>query len=169
MSEPSSASALAAYRLTDQFGRVHERATVAGRPALYVLATRQGTGPLAVWTRELRALATASATARDVAAGDADRADRGAAAVIPVAVIPVAVIPGVPTLLRGAVRRLLPRDRQAWVLVDFDGSLATLAEPEAPCTVTLVDPAGAVRVRAVVAGYEPEEAAALVTAAERAR
>ena len=166
MSEPSSASALAAYRLTDQFGRVHERATVAGRPALYVLATRQGTGPLAVWTRELRALATASAAARDVAAGDADR---GAAAVIPVAVIPVAVIPGVPTLLRGAVRRLLPRDPQAWVLVDFDGSLATLAEPEAPCTVTLVDPAGAVRVRAVVAGYEPEEAAALVTAAERAR
>jgi hypothetical protein len=156
MPEPSSTPVCTAYRVTDQFGRVHERAAVAGRPALYVVATRQGAGLLAEWTRGLRALATAPAT------------DGDAAAASPVAVIPVVTIPGVPTFLQGAVRRLLPREPEAWVLVDFDGAFAGLAASEASCTVTLVDGSGGVRTRAVVAHYEPETAAALLAAATRA-
>lgn len=156
MAEQSSASAVAAYRLTDQFGRVHDRAAVVGRPALYVVATRQGTGLLAEWTRGLRTLAMAPETG-GAAVEDASHGS--------VAVIPVVAIAGVPPFLRGAVCRLLPRDPEAWALVDFEGTLAMLAEPEAPCTVTVVDAAGAVRARTVVAPFRPEDAAALLAVA----
>jgi hypothetical protein len=136
-----------AYRIADQFGRTHDRAETAGRPVLFVVADRQGTDALAAWAGGLRALVEGQA-----AGGPASR----------IAVVPVVQIPGVPSPFRGAVRRLLPRDPSAWTLVDFDGALAALAEPDAHCTVALVDAAGALLARVGVAAYEADQAADLV-------
>jgi hypothetical protein len=72
---------------------------------LYVRAERAGATALAAWTRALR-----MALAPRPAGGD-------------VAVVPVVALPGIPRPFRAAVCRLLPRDPEAWALLDWDRAL----------------------------------------------
>jgi hypothetical protein len=149
---------LGGYRLADQFGRPHARADVAGRPALYVVAERGGSVALARWTVALRA--AAGGAAREAGAPDSARA------VLPdVAVVPAVTVSGVPRPFRGAVRRLLPRDRNAWTLIDWDGTLGAVRVAGAACAVSVVAPDGRVVRRTSVALPTASEVAGLVAAA----
>jgi hypothetical protein len=143
---------LGSYRIADQFDRVHDREEVAAGPALYVVADRHGTTALAEWTRGLRTVGAPAGM-------------EGAPAGASVAVVPVVSLPGIPRLLRGAIRRMLPRAPEAWVLVDFDGVFEHLVTGGASCTVAVVAPSGEVVARSAVGEFRAGEAASLVAQA----
>ena len=136
---------LGAYALADQFDREHARADVADRTALYVVAERAGAAALEQW-----------ATALQGTVGGLQP---------PLAVVPVVRLPGVPRLVRGAVRRLLPRDPTAWALLDWDDALAVLHAPDADCTVSVVAPDGRVVGREAVGPPDVDAVTSLVALA----
>jgi hypothetical protein len=143
---------LDAYALEDQFGRARTRADVADRVALYVVAERGGAVALQQWTTALHVALHAAA------AGAAPSA----------VVVPVVRVPGVPRLVRGAVRRLLPRDPDAWALLDWDDALGVLVEHDAECTVSVVASDGRVVHREAVRLPDEASVARLVGAASDA-
>lgn len=149
---------LADYRLRDQFGREHRRAGDARTPTLYVIARRDGAGTLADWARALRAALGAVP----------DGVARGGSASEVAAVAPVVQLPGVPGVLRGAVRRLLPHDRTAWALLDWEEALAGLRAPGARCTVALVARDGRVLTRTAVGAVDEALVRELVARARAA-
>lgn len=91
------------FALTDQFGREVRRETYAGTPLIVVVGNRQGAKGVALWTSALRDVVGAAPTPQVLATAD---------------------LGNVPRLLRGAVRRLLPRDPAHWCAIDWKGDLA---------------------------------------------
>jgi hypothetical protein len=140
--------ALPDYQLHDQFGQARTRRDVAGGAALYVRAERAGATALAAWTRALRMALGAPA------GGD-------------VAVVPVVALPGIPRPFRAAVCRLLPRDPEAWALLDWDRALDALGAGGATCSVALVAPDGRV-VSCAAAGDPTADAVTRLVAEARA-
>jgi hypothetical protein len=127
------------FRLSDQFGRVHDAAAYRGRPLLLVGAGRGGRAAATAWVEALRGLQ-----------GD----PAGAAPAL--SVVAVADLRGVPRLLRRVVRGRFPDDRGQAVLLDWDGTLARRYQFAGDsCTILLVGPAGrahAQTTRTAVAG-----------------
>ena len=136
---------LATYELADQFGHEHTRDDVGGHMAVYVVAERAGATALEQWTTALHA-ATAGAQPA-------------------LGIVPVVRIPGVPRLVRGAVRRLLPSDPDAWTLLDWDDVLSVLVVPNAECTVSVVAPDGRIVRREAVGLPDAESVARLLQVA----
>ena len=136
------------YALADQFDREHVRADVAGRTAIYVVAERAGAAALEQWTTALH--------------------ETVAALQPTLAIVPAVRLPGVPRLVRGAVRRLLPRDPNAWTLLDWDDALAVLHVPDAECSVSVVVPDGRVVARQAVGLPDVDAIARLVGVAMEA-
>lgn len=89
------------FRLADQFGREVDEATYAGVPVVLVVGDREGAPGVALWTAALRAVIGHDRTG----------------------VLPIADLRGVPRILRGMVRRLLPADADHWCAIDWDGLL----------------------------------------------
>ncbi len=133
---------LGAYALADQFDREHAREDVADGAALYVVAERGGAVALERWATALHATVAGLQP--------------------PLAVVPAVRLPGVPRLVRGAVRLLLPRDPNAWALLDWDDALAVLHVPGADCTVSVVAPDGRVVAREAVGLPDADSVARLV-------
>ena len=136
---------LAAYGLADQFGQEHTRDDVRGHTALYVVAEPRGAAALEQWTTALHAAAAGALPA--------------------LAIIPVVRIPGVPRLVRGAVRRLLPSDPGAWTLLDWDDVLILLVVPGAECTVSVVASDGRIVRREAVGPPDAKSVARLLQVA----
>jgi hypothetical protein len=123
-SVPAADSAVG-FRLSDQFGRVHEAAAYRGRPMILVGAGRAGRAAGTAWVETLRGL----------------QPDSAAATAIPV--VAVADLRGVPRLLRRFVRGRFPDDRREAVLLDWDGTLARRLGFDAErCTIVIVGPDG---------------------------
>jgi hypothetical protein len=116
---------IVAFRLSDQFGRVHDAAEYRGRTLLLVGAGRGGREAGTAWVEHLRAV-------QDGVDG---------APVLPV--VAVADLRGVPRLLRRLVRSRFPSDPQRAVLLDWDGALARRLgfDPER-CTLLVIGPTG---------------------------
>ena len=129
-SPPATVVALAAdsvvgFRLSDQFGRVHDAAEYRGRAMILVGAGRGGRSVGTAWVETLRGLQTDSAAAAAVA------------------VVAVADLRGVPRLLRRVARGRFPADRRRAVLLDWDGALARRLGFDAErCAIVLVGPDG---------------------------
>jgi hypothetical protein len=141
------ADSLVDFRLTDQFGKVHETATYRGRPLLLVGAGRAGRAAGTAWVGTLRGL-------------QGDSADVGAA---PIPVVAVADLRGVPRLLRRMVRGRFPDDRRQAVLLDWDGTLARgLGLDPERCTILLVGPQGDVQARATALAVDSAAARTLL-------
>lgn len=134
------------FRLTDQFGTVHQAATYRGRPLLLVGAGRPGRAAGTAWVGALRGLQGDSA---DASAG--------------IPVVAVADLRGVPRLLRRMVRGRFPDDRRQSVLLDWDGALARgLAFDPERCTILLVGPLGDVQARTTVLAVDSAAARTLL-------
>ena len=135
---PEPARTLIAYRLEDQFRRVHVRAEQLHRPMLVVAGDRHGSafGERSVWAF-VHAL---------------ERIDSSR-----VQVVGVADLRGVPRLLRGLVRSKFARSTHEPVLLDWDGVFATAyALPAELCTMMLVDTTGTIVGR--LSGTVPDSA-----------
>jgi hypothetical protein len=123
-SAPAADSALG-FRLSDQFGRVHDAAEYRGRAMILVGAGRGGRAAGTAWVEALRGL----------------QADSAEAATIPV--VAVADLRGVPRLLRRLARGRFPDDPRQAVLLDWNGTLARRLGFDAErCTIVLVGPEG---------------------------
>jgi hypothetical protein len=133
---------LEGYALLDQFDREHVRDDLADRTTLYVLAERAGAVALEQWATALHETVAGLRPA--------------------LAVVPAMRLPGVPRLVRGAVRLLLPRDPNAWALLDWDDALAVLHVRGADCTVSVVAPDGRVVAREAVGLPDVDSVARLV-------
>ena len=121
----SGADSVIGFRLSDQFGRVHDAAEYRGRALLLVGAGRGGRASGTAWVETLRRL----------------QEDSGGAVALPV--VAVADLRGVPRLLRRMVRGRFPDDRRQAVLLDWDGSLARRFGFDAErCTIVLIGPTG---------------------------
>ena len=90
------------FQLFDQFGRELDHGTYDGVPLVLVVGDRQGAPGVALWTAALRA----------VIGSDDDTS-----------VLPIADLRGVPRVLRGMVKRLLPTDPDHWCAIDWEGQL----------------------------------------------
>ena len=90
------------FALADQFGRKVDTTTYDGVPLIVVVGNREGATGVALWTAALRAVIGEE--------GDTH-------------VLPVAELGGVPRMLRRMVSRLLPRDREQWCALDWDGQI----------------------------------------------
>jgi hypothetical protein len=93
---------LPAVTLRDQFDVLTVLPPQPGRPVVVLASARAGKDAAARWQRRLQ--------------------DVGATA--GVQVVSVADLAGVPRLLRGMIRRVLPSDTAARVLLDWEGALA---------------------------------------------
>lgn len=134
-----------AFRLSDQFGRVHEAAGYRGRPFIVVGAGRGGRADGTAWVQALRGL----------------QGEGEALAAVPI--VAVADLRGVPRLLRRVVRSQFPDDRRQPVLLDWDGALARrLAFDPASCTIALVDGGGRTIARTQVAAVDTAAARELL-------
>ena len=143
-----------AFRLSDQFGRVHEAAGYRGRPFIVVGAGRGGRADGTAWVQALRGLqCPGEALAAVPIVAVADRRHAGQT-----------VHPrGVPRLLRRVVRSQFPDDRRQPVLLDWDGALARrLAFDPASCTIALVDGGGRTIARTQVAAVDTAAARELL-------
>ena len=135
------------FRLTDQFGTVHEAARYRGRPLLLVGAGRAGRAAGTAWVGTLRELQGDSADARGGA----------------IPVVAVADLRGVPRLLRRMVRGRFPDDRRQAVLLDWDGTLARgLGLDAERCTILLVGPQGVVQARTTALAVDSAAARTLL-------
>lgn len=125
------------FRLSDQFGRVHDASTYRGRALVVVGAGRAGRADGTAWVESLRAL-------------QADTAEAGAHPVVA-----VADLRGVPRLLRRVVRGRFPDERSRAVLLDWDGSVARRHGFDSErCTILVVGPTGRVHVQTTTAAVD---------------
>jgi hypothetical protein len=133
-----------AFRLRDQFGRVHDAAAYRGRALILVGAGRGGRTAGTAWVEALRELQSDSA-----------------APAVPV--VAVADLRGVPRLLRRMVRGRFPDDPRRAVLLDWDGALARrLGVSAEECAVVLVGPTGRTHARTRAAAVDTARARALL-------
>lgn len=131
-------AALTAFQLADQFGREHTRDEYRGRALLLVAGDRAGSLHIPAW------IAALDAAVRDAGALAHERGTAGQ-----LAVVGVADLRGVPAPMRPLVRRLLPRDEQRIVLLDWDGALGTAHHfARGRCTALVVDRGGSIVARA---------------------
>ncbi|MGZ8413901.1 MAG: hypothetical protein ACXW05_14320 [Gemmatirosa sp.] len=136
---------IVAFRLSDQFGRVHDAAEYRGRTLLLVGAGRGGRETGTAWVEHLRAL-------QDTVGG---------APVLPV--VAVADLRGVPRLLRRLVRSRFPDDPGRAVLLDWDGALARRFDFDTErCTILLVGPTGRAHARRTLAAVDTALARAML-------
>jgi hypothetical protein len=134
-----------AFRLTDQFGQVHDAARFRGRPLILVGAGRGGRSVGTGWVVALRGM-------QDDSAG---------AAFVPV--VAVADLRGLPRLLRRLVRAQFPDDRRQPVLLDWNGSVARqLAFDPTRCTIVVIGPDGQAHARVTPDSVDAAGARALL-------
>ena len=135
------------FRLEDQFGRLHDSSELAGRVVVMLGGDRAARELLEAWGPTLlHALAER---------GVAERV-RGYA---------VVDLRGVPSVLRGMVRGLMPREPELTVLLDWQGELARRHDFAAGrCNVLVADRGGAVAIESEEESLEDARVAALADA-----
>jgi hypothetical protein len=130
------------FKLDDQFGRTHTEAECAGRVTVVLGSDRGGSRYTAQWL----------AGVRDALRGEVN-AER-------VRTFGVANVRGVPPFLRRVVTAVLPKSKDAEVLLDWDGRFATAYDfGEGCCTVLVADPSGRVVLRTEGREARPEQVA----------
>jgi hypothetical protein len=135
------------FKLDDQFGRTHTEAECAGRVTIVLGTDRGGSRYTAQWLAGVR------------------DAMRGAANAEQVRTFGVASVRGVPPFLRRVVTAVLPKSKDAEVLLDWDGRFATAYDfGEGRCTVLVADPSGRVVLRTEGREARPEQVAAVASA-----
>ena len=138
------------FHLEDQFGKLHDPSELAGRVVVVLGADRAGHALASSWGPALlRALDER---------GVAERV-RGYA---------VADLRGVPSALRGIVRRVLPGERELTVLLDWAGELAGRYDfASGRCNVLVADRGGAVVMRSAEGEPDAGRVAAVADAIAR--
>jgi hypothetical protein len=101
--EPAATSHLLAYELEDQFGERHQRSDVEGRVVLVIGSDRHGSDYNSIWGNTL-----SDSLTHHPGYGDIE-------------LVPLADLQGVPFFLKGVIRRMFPRQRKRWVLMDWEG------------------------------------------------
>jgi hypothetical protein len=130
------------FKLDDQFGRTHTEAECAGRVTVVLGTDRAGSRFTAQWLSGVR------------------DAMRGAANAEQVRTFGVANVRGVPPFLRRVVTAVLPKSKDAAVLLDWDGRFASAyAFGAGCCTVLVADPSGRVVLRTEGREARPEQVA----------
>jgi hypothetical protein len=134
-----------AFRLSDQFGRVHDAAEYRGRTLLLVGAGRGGREAGTAWVEHLRAV-------------------QDSMGVVPAhPVVAVADLRGVPRLLRRLVRSRFPSEPGRAVLLDWEGTVARrLGFDTERCTLLVIGPTGRAHAQHTTVAVDPALARAVL-------
>jgi hypothetical protein len=127
------------FKLEDQFGRTHTEAECAGRVTVVLGSDRGGSRYTAQWLAGVR------------------NAMQGATNAEQVRTFGVANVRGVPPFLRRVVTAVLPKSKDAEVLLDWEGRFATAYDFGVNCcTVLVADATGRVVLRTSGREARPE-------------
>jgi hypothetical protein len=131
---------LVPFRIEDQFDRVHSEAELHSRPVLLLCGDREGSRYLGSWRDTLR---------------DSLRSEDRPTEV---RILEVADLRGVPFFVKGRVKKKFPREKEAWVLLDWKGLFArTYSFQEDRLNIALFDAAGRLVHQCAVRGIDPPE------------
>jgi hypothetical protein len=144
---PAAADTLVAFRIKDQFDRLHTDARFRGMPLLVAWGDRAGNDFRKLWSPVLT-----DSLAEDVAG-------------YRLKVVAAAHAKGVPFFVKGKIKGSFPKDRDQWVLVDWDGVLdAAYAPVPERCNLLLFGRDGRLLRRWDVAEPSPDDVAEVLAA-----
>ena len=128
---------LTPFRIQDQFDRVHTEDELASRAVLVLCGDRKGSRYQEQWGDRIRDLLRES-----------DRLST-------VLLLEVADLRGVPFFIKGSVKRKFPKEKSAWVLLDWKGHFAKAHSFQADrLNIALFDPAGVLVYQVGVQGMD---------------
>ncbi len=131
-------SKLINFKLNDQFDRVYSDEDYSGELFIMIGGDRKGSRFSPEWGEAIRAELQKNEELRDIK------------------ILRVADVRGVPFFLKGVVKKKFPKEREKWVVIDWEGRFATHYEfKDEFCNIVVFDEKG--QVIHQTAGQEPEE------------
>ena len=126
------------FRIKDQFDRLHTSGSCRGAVVVVVARDRKGRQFVDQWEPGLR----------DSLAAPVARYQ--------VRFVPVAHLKGVPFFIKGTIRNSLPQEKDAWILMDYEGLFKrTYAMADDVCSLLIFDRVGRLVTHHAVTDFDP--------------